>query len=413
VKKKASEVFIAGGQPSITYNPRKKYKLEEQLIEYLDTGYKLLSISGPTKSGKTVLCRKIIPTSKGIWIPGGQIQTETDFWTTVLDKLGTPINYTIESGSENSRTIAGQFDGGINFGIASSKGHISRSKTGKTTQKISEQFVRNPRIFAIQQLLEAKVPLVIDDFHYIPREVQSSIVRALKDPIFEGLRVVIIAVPHRAYDAVRVEKEMTGRVTQLQIPLWTPDELKEIPQKGFPELNAHCPEATIERFTRESFGSPHLIQEFCLRLCYDNDLREQSDNLTFILEPGDYAQFFKRIALSASKLAFERLASGPRPRTDRIIRDFSDGSKGDIYVAILKALAQTGPKTEIQYEEIRAGLRNVLVGQLPKANEVTRVLGKMSEIAREQKDGEPVLEWVNNTLYIADPFFAFYLKWNS
>lgn len=219
-------------------------------------------------------------------------------------------------------------------------------------------------------------------------------------------------MPHRAYDAVRVESEMTGRVSQLQIPLWTDDELREIPTKGFPELNAHCPEETISQFVKESFGSPHLIQDFCLNLCFNNQLRVAADNPVFIMDLGIIQT---QIALSASKVAFERLAKGPRQRTDRVEREFSDGSKGDIYLAVLKALALTGPKTEIQYEEVRSALKLLLVGQVPKANEVTRVLRKMSEIAFELRDqGEPVIEWIkDDVLYIADPFFAFYLKWNS
>lgn len=414
MSKKAGEVFIAGGQPNITYNPRKKHKLEEQLKDYLDTGFKLLSVTGPTKSGKTVLCRKVIPLKKGIWIAGGQIQSEVDFWAFVLEKLGISLNYTYETGDEVSTTKTTKVDGGLNIGIAKTNGYISSSDTDKKSEKVLKQYVRNPKMVALQELLEINRPLIIDDFHYINRDVQTSIIRALKDPVFEGLRVIIIAVPHRAYDTVKVENEMTGRVSHLQIPLWTHEELMEIPSKGFPELNALCPEATITQFTKESFGSPHLIQEFCLRLCLDNELRETAVTPIFILEPGDYSGFFQRIALSASKLAFESLAKGPRQRTDRVERDFTDGTKGDIYISVLKALSQTGPKTEIKYEEVRTALRQVLVGQLPSAHEVTRVLGKMSEIAKK-KEGEPVIEWdkEGDTLYIADPFFAFYLKWNS
>ena len=413
MKKKAGEVFIAGGQPQITYNPRKNHKLEDQLKDYLDTGYKLLSLAGMTKSGKTVLCRKIVPQKKGVWVPGGLIKTELDFWSLIMDRLGKPLNITQENGFEFSESSSHTLDGGLSIGVASTKGQKSYGESDKNANKVIEQFLRNPRLSAIDNILEAKLPLIIDDFHYIPREVQSSIIRALKDPIFEGLRVIIIAVPHRAYDAIRVETEMTGRVAQLQIPIWTHEELMEIPIKGFPELNASCPDRTINQFSRESFGSPHLIQEFCLRLCHDNDVRETPDQPTLILEPGDYSEFFKKIALTASKLTFERLARGPRQRTDRMEREFTDGTKGDIYMATLKALAQTGPKTDIQYEELRYAMKQIIIGQPPGAHEVTRVLAKMSEIAREQIEGEPVIEWVGDTLHIADPFFAFYLKWYS
>jgi len=56
-----NEVFVAGGLPSITYISRNEYDLESTMKDYIDALYKLLSISGSTKSGKTVLVRKTIP----------------------------------------------------------------------------------------------------------------------------------------------------------------------------------------------------------------------------------------------------------------------------------------------------------------------------------------------------------------
>lgn len=81
------------------------------------------------------------------------------------------------------------------------------------------------------------------------------------------MRVIIIAVPHRAYDALKVETEMTGRVTQLSIKLWELEELKQIAYSGFKELNVNSSDEIISMFAKESFGSPNLMQEFCLRLC--------------------------------------------------------------------------------------------------------------------------------------------------
>jgi len=43
------KVFVPGGLPSITYNPRDSLKLEERVRDYLDERHKILSISGPTK----------------------------------------------------------------------------------------------------------------------------------------------------------------------------------------------------------------------------------------------------------------------------------------------------------------------------------------------------------------------------
>lgn len=55
---KISEVFTAGGVPSITYNARSEYRLEENLVLDLEIEGKILSITGPTKIGKSTLCKK-------------------------------------------------------------------------------------------------------------------------------------------------------------------------------------------------------------------------------------------------------------------------------------------------------------------------------------------------------------------
>lgn len=409
---RANEVFIAGGQPTVTYSSRVELGLEDYLNDYLDTGYKLLSITGPTKSGKTVLCKNVVDIEKSVWVSGGQIRNENDFWEIVVDKLDLSTEISEESSSSKNLTLDGSIEGGVDLGlvIGAKTGGSESSSSGiaKTkSKKMSNQYA------AIKNLQDFKLSLIIDDFHYISRDVQSRIIRALKEPIFEGLRVIILAVPHRAYDAVKVESDMTGRVTHLEIPLWSQKELEKIGDKGFPALNCDCPPYIVESLSNESFGSPHLMQDFCQRICKINDIKETQHQSTTIKPPENYTEFFEKIVSSvASNVAFQRLARGPRQRSDRIQRKLSSGEEVDIYTAILHALAQSGPKTKLTYEEIRNSLGAVLADKRPQAHETTRVLSKMSEIAREL-EGEPVIDWDrdNSILYISDPYFAFYLKW--
>jgi hypothetical protein len=68
-------------------------------------------------------------------------------------------------------------------------------------------------------------------------KLQQAIVRGLKASVFEGLPVIFASVPHRAFDAVRVEKEMTGRVEHVTIPFWSQEELEGIAGTGFAALN--------------------------------------------------------------------------------------------------------------------------------------------------------------------------------
>lgn len=408
---KLRDVFVAGGFPQVTYISRNEYQLESTIEDYLDTRYKLLSISGATKSGKTVLVRKIIPQKSNFWISGGQVSDLNSFWGIVLEKTGGYTSFS-ETINENKNTVSGR-EMMASIKPAGMGGDI-KSQYSESDQHGSSQTVSRavPLSFsAINQLLDHKLPLIVDDFHYIDKTVQQSIVRSLKDPIFEGLPVILITVPHRAFDVIGVEKEMTGRVKQLQIPAWQISELEKIAELGFKALNVYCDSEIIKRMAEESFDSPHLMQDFCAALCKENNVRECQSSSIELQAPSDWHVFFRNMASDTSKLAFERLAIGPRQRTDRIRRTLVNGETCDIYGAVLFAIASTGPKTKLSYEDIRAGLRNVLSNEIPQANEVTRILEKMSEIARDEIEGEPVVDWDNSYLYISDPFFAYYLRW--
>jgi hypothetical protein len=69
----------------------------------------------------------------------------------------------------------------------------------------------------------------------------------------------------------------------------------------------------------------------------------------------------------------------------------------------------------LPYAELRVSLRDVLGSEPPQRHEVTRVLEEMTKIAREKIDGEPVVDYdvQLESLYISDPFFAYYLRWGT
>ncbi len=220
-------------------------------------------------------------------------------------------------------------------------------------------------------------------------------------------------MPHRAYDVVRVEKEMTGRVQQLEVGFWSEADLIDIAHRGFQVLNVvDHGDLLVGRVATESFASPHLMQDFCLQLCKQSGIRARMPTPTNLAEP-DWTSFFQARASQASKAAFDLLARGPRQRSDRKERRLRTGVRTDIYGAVLAGIAQTGPLTALTYEELRSALRELLTTDVPQRHEVTRVLEEMARIARDKIDGEPVVDYDEAlaTLHIADPFFAFYLRW--
>lgn len=407
------QVFIPGGQPTYTYNPRAALGLEASVTKYLFSPFKVLSLTGSTKSGKTVLVRNLLPKDKAIWVSGGQVSNLNTLWEIILQRANLFITISKLDATSSTETkgrnldasakIAG-FGGGVKTQYAEAEQTSATSSLARTVSS---------SIPALEYLIETKTPLVVDDFHYISADMQGNLIRALKDPIFEGVPVIFIAVPHRAYDVVRVETEMTGRIVQLQIPSWGNDELRHIAYTGFQTLNLSFTQGGLDNIVAESFASPHLIQDFCLQICIDNDIPEKRETSFFLNEPADWNDFFKAKASGTSKTAFDRLAIGPKQRSDRMQRKLKTGASCDIYRAVLLAIAKLGPKTQLQYEEIRTALKDILDDQLPQAHEVTRVLDQMSRIARDEIQGEAVVDWDKewSVLHVSDPFFAYYLKW--
>lgn len=403
------QVFTPGGRPTITYNPRAEQRLEETVRDYLDERFRILSISGPTKTGKTVLLRNALP-EDAVWLSGGTIRTDEDFWVAVADGLASVTRFEDEDSQTTQETDSWQVGADLKL-VGGNKGR--ESEVGSSgTRRLGRD--RRHKEAARHDLRKSGRVVVVDDFHYIGADTQLRIVQGLKDLIFDGVGFVVAAVPHRAYDVIRVEKEMTGRVEQLPVGFWKLDDLVEIATKGFDALNARENSSHLaERLAKESFQSPHLMQEFCRELCKANDVRETGEEVV-MLEPPNWEPFFRdRASQTSSRTSFELLARGPRQRSDRKLRELKDGRITDIYTAILAAVAATGPQTELTYEQVRAALREVMKSEPPQRHEVTRVLDEMTKIARETIPGEPVVDYDDElaTLYISDPYFAYYLRW--
>lgn len=411
---RTSDVFVAGGMPRLTYIPRAERNLEERLRSAEDNLCKVVTVTGATKSGKTVLVKKVFPSEGSIWVDGGTVKSEDDLWNYVLRGLAGHTETALEESKGTGSTIEGGLDGEVNLPLwlLKGKGKLGATHTSTKETTKSASLSLTPRSAAISQLRLAKRPLIIDDFHYLQRDFQGNMIRALKPLIFDGLPVILIAIPHRRYDAVKVEREMTGRLEQINIPMWEIRELVEIANEGFPLLNIEVPTTVLNQLAGEAYGSPHLMQEFCKELARHHGIDKTVTEKFHITNVE--SDLFKKVAEGTAKTIFDKLSKGPRQRADRVQRKLKTGQTGDIYKVTLYALSKIGPGLDtIEYEQIRMAIREVLDDKVPHAQEVTRVLEKMADIAASDEASTPVLDWEKEErkLHITDPFFAFYLKW--
>lgn len=410
------DIFVPGGFPRHTYNPRVSLKLEGRLSEVRQNLCKLVTVTGHTKSGKTVLARKVLPTEDCVWVDGGVVGEERDLWDLVIEQLNLFQSYQVQKQTEIAGTVSGKAATEGSIFVAKTSGEIGGSIAGKTADSETSGQQLTSRVAALKGLRESGTPLVIDDFHYLSKELQGSIVRALKPLVFNGIPVVVIAIPHRRYDALKVEREMTGRLAQIEIPPWEDHELAFISKTGFNLLNRFVDGSIENKLVRESIGSPHLMQDFCRTICKHKQLAVASEQEALSLTETELEAVFKDVAETIGRPIFEKLARGPRQRTDRIQRKLKDGTTVDIYVLILHALAHIRPGlVTLEYEDLRFAIRDISEGDLPQLHEVARVLKHMATIAATDESSTPVIDFEeeDKKLHITDPFFAFYLRWGN
>lgn len=404
------EVFTPGRMPEVTYNPRAEHDVEGALRRFLDNRGAALTVSGPTKAGKTVVVERVLPRYEALWVPGGDLNSLDDLWQRVIEFLNLYDQVQTTTGTTDLDTAGGSATIGVP-GIASVSGTLS-SSDGSSSQ-VTKGARRPVAAVARQALADLNITVVVDDFHYVPDNLKVPLVRAIKGLVTD-VPVVMIAVPHDAFRVVRDETDMLGRLWQQQIAPWSMDELVFIAQTGFAALNLVDPgDRLAKEFASNSLGAPFLMQQLCLDYCLSQEIRETVSPARQVEFPTSLEGFYQDIATRYVPGVFDNLRRGPRtkgqPRLPRVLKD---GRSTDIYGAVLYGISRMGPVREITTQRLaRAIGEHIDSSSAPTTQNVASALGNMKKIAEENKGtSDPALAYADDTLFISDPFLSFYLR---
>ena len=121
----------------------------------------------------------------------------------------------------------------------------------RSTVVTKDYFATKDRV--IQYFNEHKKILVLDDFHYAPPEIQYDIACQLKEVIRSGFKAVVISLPYRSDDAIRLNPDLTGRVSIIEIEPWRREELVRIANKGFSELDMDVEERLVSKWQKRAY----------------------------------------------------------------------------------------------------------------------------------------------------------------
>jgi hypothetical protein len=271
-----------------------------------------------------------------------------------------------------------------------------------------------------REIANSDFVVFVDDFHYIPRELQEDVGKLLKGGSEVGIRFVVASVPHRSDDVVRSNHELRGRTANIDTKYRSVDDLKKIALQGFEVLNVTVPEAIVARLADESCTSPQLMQALCLELCFQIGVEETEERPRSAEVP---AGTIRKVLAKASTRAdhsslLRQMHTGPRIRgTERKEFQFTDGTKGDVYRACLLALAADPPRMSFSYSEIQTRVTEICVGEKPVGGSVSEALKQIDSTASAKYRTQRIVEWdddVGSGIFsMIDPYFLFFIRSSS
>jgi hypothetical protein len=388
---KSEEVFKPGAFPEHTYIPRKfassSISYELRLQQALKISGCLTSLVGPSKMGKTILCEKVIGLDHIVEVSGADFSHGHNFWEVVAARAELPYH--------------GEFTTSQNLnGTHSQESFGKKEHFTLTKDKVIEYYKKHDLV------------LVLDDFHYAPKDVQLQIAQQLKDAIRREFKAVVVSLPHRSDDAIRQNADLSGRLSLINIEPWTTDELKQIALKGFPTLGIHITDAIATKIATESLTSPQLMQYICLSICTlldsDNAKIEQIEDTIL---PAAYQ--FTTMNFEYGDIV-KVITAGPNPRgRQRKLFPTITGKRLDLYGLFIESLAKDPPIVELSFNDLYTRIDALLISniQRPQKRSVRDALHNLQEILNTREDIYRVIEWKDSIIYVLDPLFLFYLRW--
>lgn len=408
------DVFKPNALPDHTYVDRRidEYgdTYTEQLQKALLNPGTLIAITGASKSGKTVLCHKAIRNTI-IDLSASQIESREDFWNQIGEQLEFPDEVQIKTSQSENDIEKTQITGELSIKIAKLNISAGKDNTGSKGNEISHRILRSQSSM-MKYIIDNDFVLVIDDFHYASEDIQLYIARTIKTYLINGLKVIILSLPHRADDAIRLNPDLIGRTSFIEIAPWSIGELKEIGLKGFPLLNIAIDDVVLEHMAVESISSPQLMQDICFNLAY----RMEKNNATTVSREmvavalRETVKKHKQVYSHVLKAALEGPAQGKNKRTHYILQD---GRQVDIYMLLLISISSDPPELSLSVQEIQRRFSNLLAEnnvKQPRSIDISNAVKNIKNIMKERAKNLDTIDWKAKTLYILDSFLLFYLR---
>lgn len=411
----ATEVFTPKGEPGVTYVDDHLIEKGRRLHQDLSAGPCVVSLSGPSKSGKTVFIEKTLGRDNLIKVNGAGVKSAGALWLKVFAVIGTPVKFVQTTEKNNTSSFGAKVEGSVPL---LAKGEVSAVGAWGSKETAATEGAIDYVALLVKELGGTGYIVFVDDFHYIEAEVQQEIAKQIKEGIEGKVQFVCASVPYRSDDVLLANSDLRGRAYKVDFEYWAHAELAKIAHVGFAAMNLEVSAAIVDALASEAAGSPQLMQTLCLNLCFDIGHETRTNELVKV---GGDKELIARVCRRTTAnndytSTVAAMKDGPKirgkERKPYVLR--SNQSALDVYPLILRGIATDPPKLTLKANELTGRVQSLCIGEQPGSGSIINSCGHIVSIANEA-EGRQVIEWdgERDLLDIRDPYLLFFLRWGQ
>lgn len=377
---------------------------------------RIISIAGPSKSGKTALVENVIGKDNLVTISGALIEKSEDLWLQIAQNLNIPkeVKHTKKSSSKETHKIEFKAESGIPGTIKATGGYgmEGSAETQSEDQKVHES--QSQKII-VESLKSSGKVVFLDDFHYMSEENQKKIAEQIKNSAEkDNVRFCIAQVRHKRDLVIRKNPDLTGRLVNIDFELWGLNDIKKI-AFGFDVIGCSVKDFVIDAFAKEAGGSPQIMQEICLALTISDKFQEcleKGVSLSLTLTEIDALVSSCIDSIDRDRI-LKRLEAGPASHgKERKEYEIVTGEKLDVYGCIVSAIALNPPWMEISKAQLIDRISFIASGSKPSSTSIENSIKHMERIAQDFDETNDYLQWDEDKgLQIMDPYLLFFVRW--
>lgn len=414
---KLEEVFGVTSRPVLSYVERKE--VDSSFREALVSGKQII-VYGSSKQGKTALVSKHLPYEENILISLTPRTRLLDIYQTILSKANIRISgaTTERTSTESGLSVGTRFKAMIPF-LGSGEADVGgTSKAGSGAEQKFEEVPINLELpQTVSDLLDrvrCKKWVILENFHYLPDDVQQQFAFDLRAFQELGTRFVILGVWREKNRMAQFNGDLLDRTIEVPVEPWVTPDFVRVVEKGTYYLNIEIDPEVVNNAIHASFSSIGVFQELIRHVCTGAGIVETSSDKIIIsdmnllkdaiqIKTGDYAARHQR--------ALEAIAAGHT----------SGGAKGDLpplflpYYLVRTILEHgfDGIANGASRSSVHDWIRSIHHRGIDvRASDMTNLLAGIANLQSAKSISPPIFAYDAQlrTLQVVDSTFYFFIK---